>query len=33
MVNWRFLGEKMPLTQQQWKEEFEKYQQYPEFKM
>ncbi|CAD6238946.1 GSCOCG00008570001-RA-CDS [Cotesia congregata] len=33
MVNWRFLGEKMPLTKQQWIEEFEKYQQYPEFKI
>ncbi|XP_057327168.1 cytochrome c oxidase assembly protein COX15 homolog [Microplitis mediator] len=33
MVNWRFLGEKMPVTQSQWVEEFEKYKQYPEFKI
>lgn len=33
MVNWKLLGEKLPTTQIQWEEEFNKYQQYPEFKM
>lgn len=33
MVTWKLLGEKMPRTQQEWEEEFAKYQQYPEFKL
>ncbi|XP_050546814.1 cytochrome c oxidase assembly protein COX15 homolog [Daktulosphaira vitifoliae] len=33
MVHWKLLGEKLPTTQSQWDEEFNKYQQYPEFKM
>lgn len=32
MVTWRLLGEKMPWSQAEWISEFEKYQQYPEFK-
>lgn len=33
MVTWRLLGEKMPWTHAEWVTEFEKYQQYPEFKL
>lgn len=33
MVNWKLLGEKLPTTQTQWEIEFNKYQQFPEFKM
>lgn len=33
MVTWKLLGEKMPRSQQEWQEEFERYQQFPEFKM
>ncbi|CAG9818243.1 unnamed protein product [Phaedon cochleariae] len=33
MVTWKLLGEKMPRTEQEWQEEFERYQQYPEFKI
>nr|XP_022904199.1 cytochrome c oxidase assembly protein COX15 homolog [Onthophagus taurus] len=33
MVTWRLLGEKMPRNEQEWIDEFEKYQQYPEFKI
>lgn len=33
MVTWRLLGEKMPVTPEQWKAEFDKYKKYPEFKM
>ncbi|KAF0765154.1 cytochrome c oxidase assembly protein COX15 [Aphis craccivora] len=33
MVSWKLLGEKLPTTQTQWLEEFNNYQQYPEFKM
>ncbi|XP_022203325.1 cytochrome c oxidase assembly protein COX15 homolog [Nilaparvata lugens] len=33
MVTWRLLGEKLPITESEWKAEFAKYQQYPEFKM
>ncbi|KAJ8920500.1 hypothetical protein NQ315_005369 [Exocentrus adspersus] len=33
MVTWKLLGEKMPRTQEEWEEEFRKYQQYPEFKI
>lgn len=32
MVTWRLLGEKMPWTHDEWVAEFNKYQQYPEFK-
>lgn len=32
MVTWRLLGEKMPTNEEEWQKEFEKYQQYPEFK-
>ncbi|KAL0269422.1 UNVERIFIED_CONTAM: hypothetical protein PYX00_007163 [Menopon gallinae] len=32
MVTWRLLGEKMPWTNEDWIEEFEKYKQYPEYK-
>lgn len=33
MVTWKLLGENMPQTDEEWKTEFEKYQQFPEFKM
>uniref|UniRef100_A0A8D8MKR0 Cytochrome c oxidase assembly protein COX15 homolog n=1 Tax=Culex pipiens TaxID=7175 RepID=A0A8D8MKR0_CULPI len=33
MVTWKLLGEQMPRTQQEWQDEFERYQQFPEFKM
>lgn len=33
MVTWKLLGENMPRTEEEWKMEFEKYQQFPEFKM
>lgn len=33
MVTWKLLGENMPRTDEEWKNEFEKYQQFPEFKM
>uniref|UniRef100_A0A1B6GQ20 Cytochrome c oxidase assembly protein COX15 homolog n=1 Tax=Cuerna arida TaxID=1464854 RepID=A0A1B6GQ20_9HEMI len=33
MVTWRLLGEKLPTTQQQWVEEFNRYQEFPEFKI
>lgn len=33
MVTWNFYGEKLPTSKEQWLEEFEKYKQYPEFKM
>ncbi|KAL1491168.1 hypothetical protein ABEB36_011808 [Hypothenemus hampei] len=33
MVTWKLLGEKLPRTEQEWQQEFAKYQQYPEFKM
>ncbi|KAM3955899.1 LOW QUALITY PROTEIN: heme A synthase COX15 [Aphomia sociella] len=32
MVTWKLLGEKMPRTEEEWQQEFEKYQQYPEYK-
>ncbi|XP_053604780.1 heme A synthase COX15 [Plodia interpunctella] len=32
MVTWRLLGEKLPTTEEEWMREFEKYQQYPEYK-
>ncbi|XP_017462505.1 PREDICTED: cytochrome c oxidase assembly protein COX15 homolog [Rhagoletis zephyria] len=33
MVNWKLLGEKKPSNLDEWKAEFHKYQQFPEFKM
>ncbi|EEZ97849.1 heme A synthase COX15 [Tribolium castaneum] len=33
MVTWKLLGEKMPRTEKEWQEEFEKYKQFPEFKI
>jgi cytochrome c oxidase assembly protein subunit 15 len=33
MVTWKLFGEKLPLTKLEWEEEFQKYRQYPEFKM
>ncbi|XP_067626934.1 heme A synthase COX15 [Eurosta solidaginis] len=33
MVNWKLLGEKKPSNLEEWKTEFSKYQQFPEFKM
>ncbi|RZF47445.1 hypothetical protein LSTR_LSTR007372 [Laodelphax striatellus] len=33
MVTWRLLGEKLPITEAEWKAEFSKYQEYPEYKM
>lgn len=33
MVTWRLLGEKMPLNEIQWFSEFERYKQFPEYKM
>lgn len=33
MVTWKLLGEKMPTTEAEWIAEFEKYKQYPEYKM
>ncbi|KAG7190581.1 hypothetical protein KM043_006671 [Ampulex compressa] len=33
MVTWKLLGEKMPTTHVQWVAEFERYKQYPEFKI
>ncbi|XP_048516366.1 cytochrome c oxidase assembly protein COX15 homolog isoform X2 [Athalia rosae] len=33
MVTWKLLGEKMPSTEADWIEEFEKYKQFPEFKI
>ncbi|KAK9719812.1 Cytochrome oxidase assembly protein [Popillia japonica] len=33
MVTWKLLGEKMPTTDEEWITEFNKYQQYPEFKI
>lgn len=32
VVTWNMLGEKMPVTDEEWHEEFEKYKQYPEYK-
>ncbi|KAH9633820.1 hypothetical protein HF086_005454 [Spodoptera exigua] len=31
MVTWKLLGEKMPRSEEEWQQEFEKYKQYPEF--
>lgn len=32
MVTWKLLGEKLPRTDEEWQREFEKYQQFPEYK-
>lgn len=32
MVTWRLLGEKLPTSEQEWQQEFEKYKQFPEYK-
>lgn len=33
MVTWKLLGENMPTSDDEWIAEFEKYKQFPEFKM
>lgn len=33
MVTWKLLGEKMPLNEDQWLSEFERYKEFPEYKM
>lgn len=33
MVTWHLLGEKLPKSQEEWEDEFNKYRQYPEFKI
>lgn len=33
MVTWKLLGEKRPRSEDEWKAEFEKYKQFPEYKM
>lgn len=33
MVTWKLFGEKVPFTKLEWEVEFQKYQQYPEFRM
>lgn len=33
MVTWKLLGEKMPTTENQWHTEFERYKQFPEYKI
>ncbi|CAL8115362.1 unnamed protein product [Orchesella dallaii] len=33
MVSWKLFGEKPPLSEDDWKAEFERYQEYPEFKI
>lgn len=33
MVTWKLLGEKMPTNEEQWVHEFERYKQFPEYKM
>ncbi|XP_037947659.1 cytochrome c oxidase assembly protein COX15 homolog [Teleopsis dalmanni] len=33
MVTWKFMGEKMPRTQVEWQMEFERYKQFPEYKL
>ncbi|CAH2047677.1 unnamed protein product, partial [Iphiclides podalirius] len=32
MVTWKLLGEKLPTSELEWQQEFEKYKQYPEYK-
>lgn len=31
MVTWKLFGEKLPITEEDWKNEFERYKQFPEF--
>lgn len=33
MVTWKLFGERMPITENQWNIEFERYKQFPEYKM
>jgi len=33
MVTWKFFAEVPPRSEEEWQQEFEKYKQYPEFKM
>ncbi|XP_043666071.1 cytochrome c oxidase assembly protein COX15 homolog [Vespula pensylvanica] len=33
MVTWKLLGEKMPINEEQWHAEFERYKQFPEYKI
>ncbi|XP_041767364.1 cytochrome c oxidase assembly protein COX15 homolog [Anopheles merus] len=33
MVTWKLLGEQMPRTDAEWQQEFDRYQQFPEFKL
>ncbi|PNF31568.1 Cytochrome c oxidase assembly protein COX15-like protein [Cryptotermes secundus] len=33
MVTWKLFGEKVPFTKLEWEDEFQKYQQYPEFRI
>ncbi|XP_014240856.1 cytochrome c oxidase assembly protein COX15 homolog isoform X2 [Cimex lectularius] len=33
IVTWKLLGEKMPTTNEEWEEEFQRYQQFPEYKL
>lgn len=33
MVTWKLLGEERPKTEQDWIDEFERYKQFPEFKL
>lgn len=33
MTNWKFTGTLPPLSEEEWEEEFERYKQYPEFKL
>lgn len=33
MVTWKLLGEDMPRTEDQWITEFDKYKQFPEYKL
>ncbi len=32
MVEWSAFGERPPLSREEWQKEFEKYQQFPEYK-
>lgn len=33
MVTWKLLGEKLPTSPEQWESEFNRYKEFPEFKM
>lgn len=33
MVDWKLMGERRPRNEAEWQAEFEKYQQFPEFKL